>query len=1047
MRPTLIIGIGGTGKWTATHLKQRIIDESEGQLPDNVALLAFDLAAQESPTIEIPYFNFKEAQKQHFSLDFSPNSSEFYNFSEYWAKPIHSVREGREKEFPYISSWLKQDDAEAYRLSREQLNTTGGVGQRRQSSRTSFFLDIANVNTVIRNTLNRLKGSLGSEQLNIFIINSIAGGTGCGTFIDFCYLLHHHTRDLNNIAFYSFIILPKGFENVVSEEEDRRLMEGNCFASFRELHRFMFSTEQKMSYSKGLSDITIPDRVRLLDACYFIDGAQIGGTSGSEVAHYLGLLPALADYIFLHMQESTAPDYAFVFTSMSEELQRTDSTPMQAGIYSTFGIYKLLFDIEGVIHTFAHNLAQKSLEWFVKPSPVTETEIKKEVQDFLKSADNTPMSRNCIAYLLEHPKDLNLTKVAFFSHLRFRSAEEDIELPNLDLTAKDRVPISGFLPWNKIPSEQVDREATRLCNNNLGSEKDKATPDTRVPTYYGVLNYYTKLHDEKFRLILKEKIEQIINLGAGEGALNHARLFLKQLDDAYSIFTSQVNELIDNSDFADRRKRAQENLDECKKDMNIRENSATQRMYLEARQQLLEYEQFELVMTALFEIVETYQTFCKNLTNQIKRWINTFDDGIEQIKKAYTDLIDVRRDKNAIKTREYITLPEDQWEQKLFSLILGEVSPQEGIESELNQRLPHPSFEDIVSTFLWQFGESEDQTDELGCYLPAEFKPWAELRNNPLLWNYNFVNNFLTQGQFENLRNLNIMDILAWQKREADELANDLLRKSSPLSEFDSTAQTRVASEETQAPVPQNWNLTFADWSNIEPGKGLSESLQEAVSSPQTISNPFQIIQYRAMHMIKKDGFPSLSDTEDTYRSRMQALIGGSGSPPLHISPAEKNAAFFEEKMDSVLEERKRCLNLHVVEFLEDEQLVRDLCFAYVYDIISRELVEGKYNFTYEVSLKGEQRRVTLGDNLVSSLRSLYREDQEYKAAREGIHEDVIKIANKKAAHPGDFAEELRAKFNQIELERDSADENDLLRVIKIILWQEASYFRKEANR
>jgi hypothetical protein len=156
MLPAIVIGIGGTGKWVVTHLKHDIIAANEGQLPDNVALLSFDLAAQETPAIEILKFKFNEGKKDHFMIDFSQNSKEFHNFSGFWARPIFSIAQGQGSGYPYINQWLREDDAKAYNLSRGELDNTGGVGQKRQGSRASLFLGVKDVNTMLTSAINRM---------------------------------------------------------------------------------------------------------------------------------------------------------------------------------------------------------------------------------------------------------------------------------------------------------------------------------------------------------------------------------------------------------------------------------------------------------------------------------------------------------------------------------------------------------------------------------------------------------------------------------------------------------------------------------------------------------------------------------------------------------------------------------------------------------------------------------------------------------------------------------------------------------------------------
>lgn len=1043
MLPAIIIGIGGTGKWVVTHLKHDIISANEGQLPDNVALLSFDLAAQETPAIEILKFKFNEGKKDHFMIDFSQNSKEFHNFSGFWARPIFSIAKGQGSGYPYINQWLREDDANAYNLSRGELDNTGGVGQKRQGSRASLFLGVKDVNTMLTSAINSVKGKLIDRQkLRVYIVTSIAGGTGCGSFIDFCYLMHRLVSDMPGVEIYGFVVLPKGFAGVVPEEDDRSLMEGNCFAAFREIHRFMYSTNYKISYNNNLSDVSIPHSVRLLDACYLIDGSQVGGESGSNVKPFLGLFPAISDYILLHLSEGMAPDYAFLLTSMGQQMLQAKQDPVGAGIYSTFGICKYIFDVDGVIQTFAHKLAHDVLGWFLKDSPKSESQVKDEVQSLLKSPNNTSFNRNCVAYLLEHPGDISPIKETLFSYMRFGTGE-NIDLPSLILM--ERVPISKI--FSSVPSEEVSREAIRLVNNNLGTERDMAAIRNRENSYHGVLNYYLERHDERFHNLLKQEIESILKENNGEGSLKHAREFLSRLEASYEQFIAEISDIFERSSLSGRLKATQREVDACRSTMGAKANGSNQRAFVEARQRLLECEQLELVMSYIIKMAESHMRFCQNLSTQIGNWISTLESGRTQVQGAYNNLIDVRRDRMAIKTRKYITGPEDEWENKLYRLIFSEISPTSNVEREFNEKLPHPRFTDIAGTFTWQFGGPGSEADELAGYLPAEFSPWEELRRDPILWNYNFVNNFLTQGQFGQISNLNIMDVLAWQENTPADFSNTLTRNSNSLSAFDPTAQLEVSVDGVAPPATQNWNYTCANWTNIQPGGGFSAQLRGIVPSPQTSSNQYEIVQYQARHLIKMKGFINLENTEDTYRKRIEALIRGTGTPPLHIFPAEKNAASYESKMQSVLGEKARCLNLRIVSMLEDEDVVKDFAFVYAYNLISRELVGEKYNYVYKVAIRGKETEVILGEEPVDILENLYSSDERFKAVKDDIHKRVSDIKREKAKEPGKSAEELRQKFNEIEVGSTTSAEDDLKRVIKIILWQQMEIFEREANR
>lgn len=291
------------------------------------------------------------------------------------------------------------------------------------------------------------------------------------------------------------------------------------------------------------------------------------------------------------------------------------------------------------------------------------------------------------------------------------------------------------------------------------------------------------------------------------------------------------------------------------------------------------------------------------------------------------------------------------------------------------------------------------------------------------------------------------MDILAWQGENPENFSNALLRRSASLAVFDPTSQQSVSANGTSPPAPQDWGYTFASWTNIPPGGAFSTQLRNIVPSAQSSHNEHEIVHYQAKHLIKMQGFTNLANTEDTYRGRMEALTKGVGTPPLHIFLAEKNAASYEGKMPSILGEEARCLNLRIVRILDDEDVVRDFAFAYAYDLIPRELVGENYNYVYNVTIRGKEEPVILGKETVDVLENLCSANERLRAVSDDIHKRVSEIKAEKAKEPGKFAEELRQRFNDIEVAPTASAEDDLKRVIKIVLWQQVEICEREANR
>jgi len=1044
MLPAIVIGIGGTGKWVITDLKKAILEANRGVMPGNIALLAFDLVGQEVPSIERSLF--ERGKKGKFGLDFE-KGDEFTNFSGAWAFPIFEIAQGQGEEWPYIHQWLKKDDAESYHLSREEIHNLSGAGQRRQSSRDSLFLTIGKIYDKLKDAVFTIGGSLPigadgkpTQRIQVFIVSSIAGGTGCGAFLDFIYLMHQaildRGREQTPANITAVLVTPRGFEAIVREgsEISMESMEKNCFAAIRELQRHLFNTNLRLTYSDTLQNVGTGG-LRILDLCYFIDGTRVGGEPGSRIKHYLGITPAAADHILLHLMEETSPqaDNANVIRHIGDFIGRTRGNPTQAPIYSTFGIYRSIFDVDDLIQAFAHRLALDVLGHFLAPSPKGEAEIKSEVQDFLGSEANTPFNRNLVRYLLEHPGAIRPTRDILFRYLEVGVRGEDIALPVLRL---DDVPVSTL--FARVPMEAVERGAQNRVEANLGREQDESTPKSVGRSYYGVLNYYLKLHSRKFAELLKQEVIRILEEGDRRGALDHAKKFLDFLASSYGTFIKSIEDLYKELNIAEKIRLATQKLAEWK-------SKNKQKEYLTELKSLTEYRQNDLVMRYVVKIAESHQQFCQNLSTQIGVWIETFKKGKEFVEAAQRQHAEVRIDNRAIKVRGYVTEPEDETERALYQLVFEKAPPADPVKKALYEKLPHPDFGNIIGTFQWRFNDPGEDPNTLCCLLPAEFAPWKELKEKPVEWNYVFVNNFLRLGQFEKLKELSIMDILAFEGKNPEGFAGELERRSLPLADFSPSEQQRGEIGEGGAKVTSDHIQVFAEWNVSPPGKAFADALAERFPNRPPFHDPHQIIRCEMKHFIKIRGFPNLTATETSYRKHYwEVVTKGVKLTPLHNFLADKNAARYEVKLETILKERVRSLNPQVVNLLEDEEMVKAFTLASMFGFLSREYRNGQYLYVYRVSTDGQEKEVKLGEDLVSALETLIFSDElMIQEAKADLKRKVSQQDQEKAKNPTAYAEELKAKYQAMDPGKEETAESDLMRIMKIILWEHAAVFER----
>lgn len=194
--PTLIIGIGGTGKSCLLDVRQRLI-ASFGSYKDlkTIGFLAIDTddaldeeSVARDPLSEALAFSASE----HLHLTISENK-------------IKDIRENLSTHHPALAKWLDKE-------SLVHPSVTAGAGQIRQIGRLALLTNIDRalpaINDILSfitsaqarsSTLEYLKDSgqkeveLKDKPLRIFTVGSLIGGTGSGMFIDLGYLLREDT--------------------------------------------------------------------------------------------------------------------------------------------------------------------------------------------------------------------------------------------------------------------------------------------------------------------------------------------------------------------------------------------------------------------------------------------------------------------------------------------------------------------------------------------------------------------------------------------------------------------------------------------------------------------------------------------------------------------------------------------------------------------------------------------------------------------------------------------------------------------------------------
>ena len=1026
MFPALVIGIGGTGKWVLTDLKKNLLDK-EGAVPEKVRLISFDVTDKDEPPIVRSWFNLENGKVEDFKLDYDPNRNEFYNFSSNLTEVLSEFKTKPET-YPYIRNWLRKEDAEYFE---GKVTTELGAGQIRQLSRLSFFLNVEDIFSRIYNAIREIMGKrMANEPILSFVTSSFAGGTGCGTFTDLANLIHCAFEQIgvarDQYYLFGIFVLPRGFEGITDKIDSIKRFNANSVAAFREMHRFNTFLDHNISYS---SNLIYGQKFHLFDFVYFIDG------KGSNYKHSLFLCPAISEFINVFLIEGVSPTTELpniLMTGIREQI-KNHRGEIDIPIYSTFGIHKCIFEIKDLIISYAHKLSKDILWHFLLPSLFPEPAL--EVQDFMKGPLATFLQKNFLYQIKENPSTIATDRNSLANYMKFGSKEEDIDLPEMKI---DDIDYGTII--NPTSFDQIKNQVDRRYNNLIGTEDDFSQPGKLDRTTHGVLNYYKDAHNKKFKNSLKNYIMSILNNAIDRrGCLLHVKQFLETLIKLHSEILEEMKKI-----FGELR------IEDQIASLNMRINQAIKgnkrKDYPKLKKRLFELIQHQLIINSIIKIAEDNKTISEKILEDINIWIGTFEEGIKKVEDSEKEHKKYRHSKRNIKIWSFATEPDDETERRLYELIKG-YNRRDEIENALVQRLPSISFNELINPdagyFKWEFDHPEVGTDRLACTLPEEFVPLKNLKDDPIKWNYNFINNYLKKGKLELLKDITIMDILKYKKVNVNDFAKDLDKKSDLLGDYKKESQAKVGGAIRGTEIRKK---TVSRFDVKEPGIEVGNLLKEIISSEQNsdiinFNIPYEIIQFRIANYIKFSGFTNLEKAQENYRELILR-------ENCHVFIEERNASLIENKLKDVLQEDIRYLDFELVDLMRDLETIKDLIYA----LFERWIYLNPGSGSYEIKVVDRfgESSYELGRDLIEVLKYLNKDESQNKKIREEIKQKVIALRTSITSKNDidNFINKLNNYFNTLKgMRGKKRAEEDILDVMKIMIFDEINHYENMKSK
>lgn len=273
LRRSLFIGLGGTGVKTILKTKTVLMDNyRQGEeLPPLLGFLGIDTDANEyEKTQDSKDGKVKLSKKERYSI-------------------------GVENPRGYFSTY-KRDFTWMANQNQIFINTLDrGAGQIRTNGRLAFMFHREQLRTKLYNALTDLQSAsiddekwkkyepLGSEsdgnaKIEVHLIFSFSGGTGCGTFLDVAYLIREVAEKNNfNITLNAYGVLPGVFKQEIRNTTDKSRVEPNAYGALRDLDYLMGMNPGENAFRLNWGNDSYETDIQPFDSVVLIDNKNAEG--------------------------------------------------------------------------------------------------------------------------------------------------------------------------------------------------------------------------------------------------------------------------------------------------------------------------------------------------------------------------------------------------------------------------------------------------------------------------------------------------------------------------------------------------------------------------------------------------------------------------------------------------------------------------------------------------------------------------------------------------------------------------------------------------
>lgn len=952
MLPALVIGLGGTGSWVAAHLKRLLVNDARyaelGRSPDALARPEYN---RHTWPVDLKALDVDKKLRPVVGDTTLATAVEDISLAAPIGQMIEDIQQSERPEdaYPTVQQWLPQKEAASFTLLEATKFMAEGAGQIRQFGRLAFFYEALTNGRELSKldlALNRLlKGD--ARDVAIFVVGSVAGGTGAGLLIDtLVYLQDMRRRTAGNVALRTnaFVVLPGAF---AARGEEFERMQANGAAALRELDRLVNAHDTvAIEWRPGQrAHLSTP----AVDVCYLVDGSRDTG-EGPQLEGFepydQGVPVAIAEAIYTHVLPGSGRVLGRDYPNLTDELIGTTQNR-----YSSFGSYAIRYDWERLIRSFALRSLGEALTQVLSAAV---TPGRGQVGPFLTSGAAGNLStegvQQAVPPLASEALAGDLDPLTFSvpgtSWLEPR--EDAAPTPATPLLADQFPGIGRFR--TEYTNEQVRQDAERIVERFFGGRT--AVWDGRGdPTFYAAVNYNAERAEREWRRALLIAATAIMNMSERVGGFAAALDFLESLELTLGRL-SDVLAAIPQPDLGGARARLQEAEEEMN-DGRTWDDYKEQRDYIQARQELLGLEVAEIAHRRTTQLVGRFLHVTGEIKDHVAGWQSNVKLLLRQAEETRIKLDDERQTANRAPQERFLPLPGDQVEGELYAEAFGRAE---------GTTLPRGLLQ-ALEQLSWRLDERPDHPAEILLRHPArsESERREAVTLNALL--------SLTLGTFVALRDKSVFEVMERAGESAERLADEIQTNGARLAAYDVQGQLRG---EGTADV-RDWDKVFAAWVAEGSGSGFSAELRDHLArrdykleelsgeQPGSIPTGDKVLVFSARHLLALQAFAGVQILDGAYRSRRNHV------PSPHVLPEERGAALMEERSEvlarngNVSRQLDR-MSAREVAICADQQLLQYLVASAAADAVHYETTDA-INDVVQWTVEVGDAQVPLGDD------------------------------------------------------------------------------------